>query len=155
MIHVAHGLDELRALAGADLGPSDWLDIDQGRIDAFADATDDHQWIHVDPERARSGPFGTTIAHGYLTVALVIPLWTQLLQIEGIDMAVNYGLNRLRFPAPVPVGSAIRLRAHVAGVEEIARGVQVNVECTVEVRGGGKPALVADVLYRYYVKEAP
>ena len=150
MTHVANGIDELRTLAGADLGPSDWLEISQDRVNTFADATDDHQWIHVDPERAGSGPFGGTIAHGYLTLALVIPLWTQILQIGGIGMAVNYGLNRLRLPAPVPVGSAVRLHARVATVEEVRNGVQLTVEFTVEIRGAEKPALVAEALYRYY-----
>jgi len=148
--HVAHGLDELRALAGTDLGPSTWLEIDQDRVNAFADATGDHQWIHVDPERARTGPFGGTIAHGYLSLALVIPLWTGLLEIEGIGVAINYGLNRLRFPAPVPVGSAIRLHARVASAEDVRDGVQLTVEFTVEIRGAEKPALVAEAIYRYY-----
>jgi acyl dehydratase len=147
---VVHGLDALRALAGAELGPSDWHEITQDRVNQFADATGDHQWIHVDPDRARSGPFGATIAHGYLTLALVIPLWTELLRIEGIGMAVNYGLNRVRFPAPVPVGAHIRLRATVTGAEEVRDGVQLAVELTMEVRGGAKPALVAEALYRYY-----
>jgi acyl dehydratase len=146
---VAHGLDGLRKLAGSDLGPSDWLEITQERVNAFADATGDHQWIHVDPERARGGPFGGTIAHGHLTLALVIPLWTQLLRIEDVAMAVNYGLNRVRFPAPVPVGSQIRLHARVAAVEEVPAGVQVTVDCTMELRGSDKPALVAEALYRY------
>ena len=150
MTHVAHGLDELRALAGTDLGPSTWLEIDQDRVNAFADATGDHQWIHVDPERARTGPFGGTIAHGYLSLALVIPLWTGLLEIEGIGVAINYGLNRLRFPAPVPVGSAIRLHARVASAEDVRDGVQLTVEFTVEIRGAEKPALVAEAIYRYY-----
>jgi acyl dehydratase len=147
---VAHGLDGLRKLAGTDLGPTEWLEITQDRVDRFADATGDHQWIHVDVERARSGPFGGTIAHGYLTLALLIPLWTQLLRIEGIGMAVNYGLNRVRFPAPVPVGSHVRLRAHVATVEEVRDGVQLTVAFTVEVRGADKPAVVAEALYRYH-----
>jgi acyl dehydratase len=147
---VAHGLDGLRKLAGTDLGPSDWLEITQERVNAFADATGDHQWIHVDPERARGGPFGGTIAHGYLTLALIIPLWTQLLRIEDVAMAVNYGLNRVRFPAPVPVGSQIRLHARVAAVEEVPDGVQLTVEFTMELRGSGKPAVVAEALYRYY-----
>jgi acyl dehydratase len=147
---VAHGLDGLRKLAGADLGASDWLEIAQDRVDAFADATDDHQWIHVDVARAGTGPFGGTIAHGYLTVALVIPLWTQLLRIEGVGLALNYGLNRLRFPAPVPVGSHVRLHARVAAVDEVRDGVQLTVEFTVEVRGSDKPALVAEALYRYH-----
>jgi len=115
----------------------------------FADATGDHQWIHVDPERARSGPFGQTIAHGYLTLALLIPLWTEILVIENIRVAVNYGLNRVRFPAPVPVGSAVRLRARVDAVEEVRDGVQLTVDFTVEVRGADKPAVVAQAVYRY------
>jgi acyl dehydratase len=147
---VAHGLDGLRKLAGADLGASDWLEIAQDRVDAFADATDDHQWIHVDVARAGTGPFGGTIAHGYLTVALVIPLWTQILRIEGIGLALNYGLNRLRFPAPVPVGSHVRLHARVAAVDEVRDGLQLTVDFTVEVRGSDKPALVAEALYRYH-----
>jgi acyl dehydratase len=146
---VAHGLDGLRKLAGADLGPGDWLEITQERVNAFADATGDHQWIHVDPERARGGPFGGTIAHGYLTLALIISLWTQLLRIEDVAMAVNYGLNRVRFPAPVPAGSQIRLRARVAAVEEVPGGVQLTVGFTMELRGSDKPAMVAEGLYRY------
>jgi acyl dehydratase len=147
---VAHGLDGLRKLAGADLGPSDWLEVTQERVNTFADATDDHQWIHVDVERARSGPFGGTIAHGYLTLALLIPLWTQILRIEGLGMAVNYGLNRVRFPAPVPVGSQVRLHARVTAVDEVRDGVQLTVEFSLEVRGTDKPAVVAEALYRYH-----
>ena len=147
---VAHGLDGLRKLAGADLGHSEWLEITQDRVNTFADATGDHQWIHVDVERARSGPFGGPIAHGYLTLALVIPLWTQILRIEGIGLAINYGLNRLRFPAPVPVGAAVRLHARVGAVEEVRGGVQLTVEFTVEVRDSDKPALVAEAVYRYH-----
>jgi acyl dehydratase len=147
---VAHGLDGLRKLAGADLGASDWVEITQERVNTFADATDDHQWIHVDVERARSGPFGGTIAHGYLTLALLIPLWTQILRIQDIGMAVNYGLNRLRFPAPVPVGSQVRLHARVIAVDEVRDGVQLTVEFSVEVRGADKPAVVAEALYRYH-----
>jgi acyl dehydratase len=149
-VTVVHGLDGLRALAGADLGPSDWLEITQDRVGTFADATDDHQWIHVDVTRAATGPFGRTIAHGYLTLALVIPLWTQILRIESIGLAVNYGLNRVRFPAPVPVGSHVRLHARVASVDDVREGVQLTVEFTVEVRGSDKPALVAETLYRYH-----
>ena len=145
----ANGLDELRRIAGTDLGASDWLDITQDRVDTFADATGDHQWIHVDVERARTGPFGGTIAHGYLTLALIIPLWTQLLRVDGIGMAVNYGLNRVRFPAPVPVGAQIRLHARVASVEDVPDGVQLTVDFTVEIRDAGKPAAVAQALYRY------
>jgi acyl dehydratase len=147
---IAHGLDGLRKLAGTDLGVSDWLTINQDRVDTFADASDDHQWIHVDPDRARTGPFGGTIAHGYLTLALIIPLWTQMLTMEGIAVAVNYGLNRVRFPTPVRVGSQVRLHARVTTVEDVNEGVQLTVDFTVEVQGGEKPALVAEALYRYY-----
>src|SRR6185437_6372568 len=101
MPRTANGLDELRALAGTDLGYTDWLEITQDRVDTFADATDDHQWIHVDPERAATGPFGGTIAHGYLTLSLIIPLFNQLLEITGTSMSLNYGLDRVRFPSPV------------------------------------------------------
>jgi acyl dehydratase len=148
-VTVVHGLDGLRKLAGTELDPSEWLEITQDRVDTFADATGDHQWIHVDVARAATGPFGGTIAHGYLTLALIIPLWTQLLRIEGIGLAVNYGLNRVRFPAPVPVGSEVRLHARVAAADDVRDGVQLTVEFTVEVRGSDKPALVAEALYRY------
>ncbi|WP_117214452.1 MaoC family dehydratase [Allorhizocola rhizosphaerae] len=147
---VANGLDDLRKLAGADLGAGDWHEITQQQIDTFAEATGDHQWIHVDPERAKTGPFGGTIAHGYLTLALVIPLWTELLRIDGIGMAVNYGLNRVRFPAPVPSGGQIRLRARVDTVEDIPDGVQMTVDLTIELRDATKPAAVAQAVYRYY-----
>jgi acyl dehydratase len=147
---VVNGLDELGKLAGADLGVTDWLEITQDRVNAFADATGDHQWIHVDTERAKTGPFGGTIAHGYLTLAMVIPLWSQLLRIDGVTMAVNYGLNRLRFPSPVPVGSRIRLRARVTAVEEVRGGVQLTADLTVEREGADKPAAVAEAIYRYH-----
>ena len=147
---VAHGLDQLRELAGADLGTSGWLAITQDRVDTFADATGDHQWIHVDAARAATGPFGGTIAHGYLTLALVIPLWSEILQVQGVGMALNYGLNRLRFPSPVPVGSRLRLRARVVSVEDVSGGVQLTAEFTVERQGNDKPAAVAEALYRYY-----
>jgi acyl dehydratase len=146
-----HGLDELRRLAGTDLQPSEWLEITQDRVNRFADATGDHQWIHVDVERARTGPFGGTIAHGYLTLALVIPLWTEVLRIEGIGMAVNYGLNRVRFPAPVLVGTKVRLRARMESVRDVPRdGVEAIVAMTVERDGAEKPAAVAEAVYRYY-----
>ncbi len=120
-------------------------------MNTFADATDDHQWIHTDVERARSGPFGGTIAHGYLTLALVIPLWSELVDVPGVRMAVNYGLNRVRFPAPVPAGGRIRLSADVVSVEDVAPdGVQLVADFTVELEGSGKPAVVAQVVYRYY-----
>ncbi|MGA7270914.1 MAG: MaoC family dehydratase, partial [Acidimicrobiia bacterium] len=115
-----------------------------------ADATRDHQWIHVDPERAAEGPFGSTIAHGYLTLGLVIPLWSELLRVENVAMAVNYGLNRLRFPAPVPVGSRIRLEGSLASAREVEGGVEVVADLTMLVEGLDKPALVAEAVYRFY-----
>ena len=135
---------------GTDLGESSWIEISQNDIDTFADATRDHQWIHIDPERAADGPFGSTIAHGYLTLGLVIPLWSELLQVEKVGMSVNYGLNRLRFPAPVPVGSRIRLEGKVASASEVPGGVQVVADLTMEVEGSAKPALVAEAVYRFY-----
>jgi acyl dehydratase len=151
---VVRGLEQVRELAGADLGTSGWLEITQERVNRFADATDDHQWIHVDVERAAAGPFGGTIAHGYLTLALVIPLWSELLRVDGVGMSINYGLNRVRFPAPVPVGAKIRLRAQVISVEDASGGgVQLTAGFTVEIEHGEKPAAVAEVLYRYYPVE--
>ncbi|MGD2059646.1 MAG: MaoC family dehydratase [Acidimicrobiia bacterium] len=135
---------------GLSLGESPWLEITQEDVDKYADATRDHQWIHVDPERAASGPFGTTIAHGYLTLGLVIPLWNELLLVERVGMAVNYGLNRLRFPAPVPVGSRIRLKGTLASAKEVANGIEVVADLTMEVEGKEKPALVAEAVYRFY-----
>jgi acyl dehydratase len=151
MTRTVHGLDELTALAGADLGRSGWLEITQDRVDTFADATDDHQWIHVDVARAAGGPFGGTIAHGYLTLALIIPLFGELLSINGIRMGINYGLNRVRFPAPVPVGGRIRLHGTVAEATAVANdGVQLTVDFTVELEGSDKPACVAQAVYRQY-----
>jgi acyl dehydratase len=151
MTVIANGLDELAALAGTDLGHSSWLEITQERVNTFADATGDHQWIHVDPQRAAAGPFGTTIAHGYLTLSLVIPMFSQLLDVRGVSMGVNYGLNKVRFPSPVPVGSKIRLTGAIASVEPAGGGaVQVTVDFTIEVDGSAKPACVAQAIYRYY-----
>ncbi|GIE74154.1 putative enoyl-CoA hydratase 1 [Actinoplanes philippinensis] len=151
MTTTVNGLDGLRSLAGKDLGHSDWLEITQERVNTFADATGDHQWIHVDVERATAGPFGAPIAHGYLTLSLVIPLFTQLLQVEGITMGVNYGLEKVRFPSPVKVGARIRLAASVVGVEDVAgNGVQSVFDFTVEVEGSAKPACVARPVYRHY-----
>ena len=145
------GLEEIKELAGRDLGRSDWLEVTQDRVDRFADATGDHQWIHVDPERAKAGPFGGTIAHGYLTLSLVIPLFTELLEIRGITMSVNYGLEKVRFPNPVRVGSKIRLAATVAEVTDVAaNGVQMLLDFTVEIDGETKPACVARPVYRHY-----
>ncbi|MEU8195431.1 MaoC family dehydratase [Microbispora amethystogenes] len=147
----AHGLDEIAALAGKDLGHSGWLEITQDRVNTFADATGDHQWIHVDPERAAKGPFGAPIAHGYLTLSLVIPLFNELLDIRGVTMSVNYGLEKVRFPSPVRVGARIRLAATVVSVEEVpGNGVQMLLDFTVEVEGSAKPACVARAVYRHY-----
>ncbi|WP_432162996.1 MaoC family dehydratase [Streptomyces tendae] len=147
----AQGLNGLIALAGRDLGRTDWLEITQERINTFADATDDHQWIHTDPERAKSGPFGGPIAHGYLTLSLVIPLFSDLLEIQDVSMSVNYGLEKVRFPSPVPVGSRIRLHGTVEEVKEVkGNGVQMRLTFTVEVEGNAKPACVAEAVYRHY-----
>lgn len=151
MTITVQGLTELKTKSGTDLGHTDWLEITQDRVNAFAGATDDHQWIHVDPKRAKSGPFGRTIAHGYLTLSLLIPLFNELLVVEGVGMAVNYGLNKVRFPAPVPVGAKIRLAGRLAEVTDVAGGgVQLLVDFTVEVDGGTKPACVAQAVYRFY-----
>ncbi|MFB4316007.1 MaoC family dehydratase [Actinomadura sp. 21ATH] len=145
------GLDEIRALAGKDLGHSEWLEITQDRVNTFADATDDHQWIHTDAEKAKDGPFGGTIAHGYLTLSLVIPLFNDLLAIRGMKMSINYGLEKVRFPSPVKVGAKIRLAASVAEVTDVAGdGVQMACDFTVEIEGAGKPACVARPIYRHY-----
>jgi acyl dehydratase len=147
----ATGLDEVKALAGRDLGHSSWLEITQDRVNTFADATGDHQWIHVDQERARTGPFGGTIAHGYLTLSLVIPLFNELLAVEGVKMSINYGLEKVRFPNPVRVGSKIRLAATVVSVEEVAGdGVQMTLDFAIEIDGVAKPACVARAVYRHY-----
>jgi acyl dehydratase len=135
---------------GLDLGTSSWLEVTQQDVNMFADATGDHQWIHVDPERAAEGPFGGTIAHGYMSLALVIPLWSELLAVKNVGMSVNYGLNRLRFPAPVPVGSRIRLAGKLAAVKEVAGGMEVVADLVLEVEGTEKPALVAEAVYRFY-----
>ncbi|GGN27406.1 MaoC family dehydratase [Streptomyces fuscichromogenes] len=145
-----NGLDELKKLAGSDLGTSDWIEVTQDRIDTFADATGDHQWIHVDPERAAAGPFGAPIAHGYLTLSLFIPLFTELLDVQGVATKVNYGLNKVRFPAPVKVGSRIRLAGRLTEVEDVPGGVQIVVDGTIEIDGGTKPAAVLQSLSRFY-----
>jgi acyl dehydratase len=143
-------LDEFRAAAGSMLGTSGWVTADQKRVNLFADATDDHQWIHVDPERAAAGPFGTTIAHGYLTLSLLPALSKDIWQVQGVRMAVNYGLNRVRFPAPAPVGSRLRAHVHLASVEDVPGGVQLTAAVTVEREGSDKPVCVAETVSRLY-----
>lgn len=145
-----NGLDELKKLADSDLGTSEWIEVTQERIDTFADATGDHQWIHVDPERAKDGPFGAPIAHGYLTLSLFIPLFTELLDVQGVTTKVNYGLNKVRFPSPVKVGSRIRLVGKLSEVEDVPGGVQITVDGTIEIEGAAKPAAVLQSLSRFY-----
>ena len=135
---------------GAEFGPSSWIEVQQERIEAFAEATGDRQWIHVDRERAAEGPFGTTIAHGYLTLSLLPVMSYEAVPRQGDGMAVNYGLNRVRFPAPVPSGSRVRGRFHVDSVDEFEGGFQATMTATVEREGGEKPVCVAEVVFRYY-----
>lgn len=140
---------DLPALEGAHVGSSSWHEISQDQINQFADATGDHQWIHIDPERAAAGPFGATIAHGYLTLAVIPALLDDLLQVDGAAQAINYGLDKVRFPAPVPVCSRIRLTAAVEKVEQVPAGYQVAIAATVECDASPKPACAARVLYRF------
>ena len=150
MTTVVDGIDAFHELVGKELGHSEWQPITQERVNLFADATDDHQWIHVDPERAKQGPFGGVIAHGYLTLSLAPTMLGEVLTVEGMKFGVNYGCNKVRFPSPVPVGSELRLGATVAGVEDVDGGVQVTIDLTFEVKDAPKPACVAQVVYRYY-----
>lgn len=149
MTRIIDGIDELKSLVGEHLGTSDWMEITQERVNQFADATGDHQWIHCDPERAKDGPFGGTIAHGYLTISLAPALLPQVVTVKGFKMALNYGLNKLRFPSPVKVGSNIRVNAVLASVEDVAGGVQLAYGLTFEIEGSEKPACVAEVVFRY------
>ena len=149
MPHTFESVEALQAAVGKTLGPSDWLVIEQDRINLFAEATDDHQWIHVDVERAKEGPFGAPIAHGYLTLSLVSHFLPQLMLVPNAKMGVNYGCNKVRFPAPVPVGSKIRATGEIASVDEIQGGAQVVVRVTIEVEGGAKPACVVDSVSRF------
>jgi acyl dehydratase len=147
-------MDELAGMSGADLGHTEWMIIDQERIDAFAAAANDDQWIHTDPVRAAGGPFGATIAHGYLTLSLVIPLFAELLDATGVANKINYGLNKVRFPAPVTVGSAIRLAARLAEVSAVPGGLQLVIDATVEIQGAAKPACIAQPVFRFYAEQA-
>jgi acyl dehydratase len=139
---------------GEKMGPTDWLQIDQRRVDLFAEATGDHQWIHVDPEKARDGPFGGTIAHGYLTLSLVNYFLPQLQEVRGVSMGVNYGCGKVRFPAPVRVGKRIRATGELASAEPVGGGVQATVVVTVEIEGEDKPACVVETISRFYPEQA-
>ena len=141
---------DVAGLAGTDLGHTDWVEITQQQVNTFADATGDHQWIHVDPERAKDGPFGAPIAHGFLTLSLAVTFWTELLEVEGVTTKVNYGLDKVRFISPVKVGARVRMNAVVAEVTEIGGGYQLTVDQTIEIDGATKPAVVARGLYRFY-----
>ena len=143
------GLDEFVASEGTQLGPTDWLEVTQDRVNLFADATDDHQWIHVDPERAANGPFGGTIAHGLLTLSLLPHLTHQMYTVDNVTMAINYGYNKVRFITPVRVGSKIRARAEIASVNHLDGAVQATLTTTVEIEGSDKPAAVAESIVRF------
>jgi acyl dehydratase len=143
------GLDEFVAAQGSQLGPTDWLEVTQERVNLFADATDDHQWIHVDPERAANGPFGGTIAHGLLTLSLLPHFTHQLYTVDNVPMAINYGYNKVRFITPVRVGSKLRARAEIAKVDQLDGAVQATVTVTVEIEGSDKPAAVAESIVRF------
>jgi len=144
------GIDELEASLGVELGPTPWVAMEQPRIDTFADCTEDHQWIHVDPERGAAGPFGATVAHGFLTLSLVPHFIAQLRRVDGLLMGVNYGLEKVRFPAPVRAGSRIRARATMTGFGRLApNSAQLITTTTVEVDGSAKPACVCELVARY------
>ena len=144
------GPDELLQSVGRTFGPTAWLTMTQERVNLFAEATGDHQWIHVDEEKAASGPFGGTIAHGYLTLSLASWFLPQLIDVQNLSMGINYGVDKVRFPSPVPVGADLRMGVTVAGVEDTDGGVQVTYDLVMEVKDAPKPACVAQVVYRYY-----
>jgi acyl dehydratase len=150
MTTTINGVDGLKKHVGEHLGYSEWHEVTQEQVNLFADATGDHQWIHVDIERAKAGPFGGPIAHGYLTLSLAPVLLTEILEVTGVAMGINYGLNKLRFPSPVPVGSKLRAGAALANVEDVSGGVQVTLSVTYEIEGATKPVCVAEILFRYY-----
>ncbi|MFI1462284.1 MaoC family dehydratase [Nocardia carnea] len=145
-MRVFRGIDEVAAAVGTHLGYSDWVEVTQARIDTFADATGDHQWIHVDPERAAAGPYGSTIAHGYLTLSLLPALGATIFDIDGVRMKINYGMNKVRFPAPVPVGSKIRCGARLESLERTSKGANLITTYTIEIDGAQRPALVAETI---------
>jgi acyl dehydratase len=148
-VRVFHGVGEIAAAKGEHLGYSDWHTVTQAEVDRFADATGDHQWIHVDVERAKSSPFGGTVAHGYLTLALVPSFGQQIFAVEGVTMSLNYGVDKVRFPAAVPVGSRLRAGVEIADVTESAQGARVGYRFTIELEGSDKPACVANTLVLY------
>ena len=141
---------DLPGMAGTDLGWSSWLEVTQDRINTFADATDDHQWIHTDPERAKDGPFGASVAHGFLTLSLAVAFWTELFDVSGVGVKVNYGLDKVRFVSPVLAGSRVRMNAIIAEVQEVKGGYQLVVDQTIAIDGVERPALVARGVYRFY-----
>lgn len=145
-MRVFQGVDEIEQAVGEHLGFSEWQEISQSRIDQFAEATNDHQWIHVDAERAAEGPFGTTIAHGYLTLSLLSSMLVQIYSVEGVRMTLNYGLNKVRFPSPVAVGSRVRAGIRLASTQRTDRGVQMVLEAVIEIEGEDRPACVAESL---------
>ena len=147
MVRIFDSLDAFRAIAGEKIGSSEWHTVTQSRINLFADATGDHQWIHVDPEKAAAGPYGTTIAHGYLTLSMLPLLAKDIYQVEGLAMGVNYGANKIRFPAPVPVGSRLRATATLTAVTDIPIGTQASITFVIEREGGDKPVCIAEVIY--------
>lgn len=145
------GFDEVKDLIGKDLGNSKWRTVTQEMVNTFADATDDQQWIHVDPERAKEGPFGAPIAHGFLTLSMIIPFWTELLDVTGVKTKVNYGLDKVRFTNPVKVGSRVRMNVTVADVQEVkGNGLHLVADATIEIEGEERPAVVARFLTRFY-----
>jgi acyl dehydratase len=147
-------IGDLKALAGTPIGVSSWRQVTQDEVTSFAEATGDTQWIHVDPERAKTGPFGTTVAHGFMTLGMFTGMLYELLEVTGAALILNYGANRVRFPAPVPTGSKVRGHIDYGTVEDVPGGVQVEFRVTVEVEGNPKPACVAEILFRYY-REVP
>ena len=151
MSKVINGIDGLKAEVGNHLGYSEYLNVSQERVNQFAEATGDFQWIHIDVERAKAGPFGGPIAHGYLTLSLGPVLLPQIFTVGGISMGVNYGANKVRFMSPVPVGAQLRAGAKLLQVDDIAGGAQVTMEVTFEVEGAAKPSCVAEIIFRYYV----
>ncbi|MGO9973186.1 MAG: MaoC family dehydratase [Solirubrobacteraceae bacterium] len=149
-VTTVQGFQQLKQLVGSHLGYSTWHEVTQHEVDSFADATEDHQWIHTDVQRAKSGPYGRTIAQGYLTLSLAVPLLFEVIEVTGTNFVVNYGVNRVRFPTPVPVGRRIRLGAVLRSAEEVTGGIQTVFALTFELEGAAKPPCVAEMLLRYY-----